>query len=281
MKDKYYVYYHKNPKTLKIFYVGLGYDRRAWNLKGRNRYWNNYVNKHGNPIIELVKENLTRQEAAKLEINLIELLGRRIKKTGDLVNICDGGEGSGGYTHTEEWKQNQSINQTGKKLGPLSEKARKKISESLKGRERPTQMKPVLQYNLQGKFIKRYKSEKEARLTTGIRSIFENATGYKNNKVKTAGGYIWIYENEFTEKKLIKKLKIANSPKSPTPKRARKNISKNLGKPILQYTLHGEFIKEWPSTKTANKYYKTSSIGNCCRKSQKTSCGYNWKFKNE
>jgi hypothetical protein len=280
MENKYYVYTHLNPQTNEIFYVGLGYGQRAWVMKGRNRFWINYVNKHGKPIIKIYKKNLNRQKAALIEIKLIKKFGRRIKNQGLLVNICDGGEGNTGYKHTEEWKINHSKTQTGKKLGPLSYEAKQKISISLKGKERPNQMTPVLQYTLKGEFIKEFKSIKEAELETGIKSIFENASGYKNNRVKTAGGFVWIYKCKINQLQI--KLKIANSPKRPTPLDSRKKISKNLKKPIIQYNMNNEIIKEWDSIKTASEYYNihSSSIGNSCRNKQKTSCGFIWKFKN-
>jgi hypothetical protein len=52
-------------------------------------------------------------------------------------------------------------------------------------------------------------------------------------------------------------------------------------KPVLQYDLDGNFIKEWSSQKEASTYIKTSGdgIGACCRKKQKQAYGYVWKFK--
>jgi hypothetical protein len=282
MEKKYYVYLHLNPNTKEIFYVGLGYNKRAWVMEGRNKIWHNYFNKYGFPIVKIYKENLTRQEAALLEIELIKTYGRKTKNEGTLVNICDGGEGNRGYTHTNEWKEKQALIRKGKKLGPLSDEAKHKISKSLKGKKRPTQMKPVLQYDLEGNFIKEYESIVQAMEMTKIKSIFENASGYKNNKVKTAGGFVWIYKEQFNNSILEQKLKIAKSPKSPTPENAKINISKNLMKPVLQYDLEGNFIKEWPSIKHISEHYKihSSNIGNCCRGTQQTSCGYKWKFKN-
>jgi hypothetical protein len=71
---KYYVYTHLNPKTKEVFYVGIGKDNRAWNKwAGRNKFWDNYVNKYGFEV-ELIAENLTRNQAGKIEIELISEL---------------------------------------------------------------------------------------------------------------------------------------------------------------------------------------------------------------
>jgi hypothetical protein len=54
-------------------------------------------------------------------------------------------------------------------------------------------------------------------------------------------------------------------------------------KPVLQYDLEGNFIREWEKIKYAcealNKINDTSSITSCCRGKQKTAFGYIWKYK--
>jgi len=54
----YYIYFHKNPITLEVFYVGIGSNKRAWRFKERNTHWLRYVKKHGFPVVEIIKENL-------------------------------------------------------------------------------------------------------------------------------------------------------------------------------------------------------------------------------
>jgi len=167
--NEYYVYTHLNPNTKEVFYVGIGKGNRAWNQwAGRNKFWENYVNKHGFEV-ELISENLTRKQAEKIEINLIAELGRRqIDNGGTLVNRSSGGEGSIGYTHTAEFKQKLSEDRKGKctrKERQLSKETKEKISKSLVGRE-----------------------------ITGAKNIFEVASGYKNQMYKSSGGYIWKYK---------------------------------------------------------------------------------------
>jgi len=54
-------------------------------------------------------------------------------------------------------------------------------------------------------------------------------------------------------------------------------------KPILQYDMKENFIKEWPSQMEAFKSFdrttKGDGIGACCRGEQKSAFGYIWKFK--
>jgi hypothetical protein len=194
---EHYVYIHLNPITEEIFYVGIGKGNRAWNKKAdRNRFWDNYVNKYGFKI-ELVAENLTRKQAEILEMDLIAHLGRKqLDEGGVLVNRSVGGDGGcGGYTHTEEWKFLQSKRQLGIPKKPHTIETKEKLSKILKGRNsHVTWNKPVIQYDKEGNFIKEWISIKDAEKATGAKSIWEVVSGYKNNKVKTSGGYIWEYK---------------------------------------------------------------------------------------
>ena len=93
-KNMYYIYFHKNPITLEVFYVGIGSNKRAWRFKERNTHWLRYVKKHGFPVVEIIKENLTKEEAGLLEIEYIQQFGRKgYDIEGKLVNISLGGKG--------------------------------------------------------------------------------------------------------------------------------------------------------------------------------------------
>lgn len=89
-KDK-VVYIHRNPKTLEIYYVGMGNTRRAYEFFNRNRYWLNYTNKYGKPIVDIVASNLTEEDAWDLEVLLIKEIGRKTTGEGILTNISKGG----------------------------------------------------------------------------------------------------------------------------------------------------------------------------------------------
>lgn len=51
---------------------------------------------------------------------------------------------------------------------------------------------------------------------------------------------------------------------------------------VEQYTLQGEFIKEWPSPIIIQQTlgFGKSTIGKCCRGNYKQAFGYKWKYKN-
>lgn len=58
-------------------------------------------------------------------------------------------------------------------------------------------------------------------------------------------------------------------------------IKKGLSKPVLQFSLQGEFVSEFPSTMEAERFInkKGRHISCCCRGARKTAYGYIWKYK--
>lgn len=88
----YYVYLHRKKTTGEVFYVGKGSGVRAWSEHGRNNLWKRTVKKH-DFYVEIVMQNLQEWYSYELEQDLISLYGRISDKTGNLVNMTDGGEG--------------------------------------------------------------------------------------------------------------------------------------------------------------------------------------------
>ena len=65
-------------------------------------------------------------------------------------------------------------------------------------------------------------------------------------------------------------------------KERNKKISQANSKPILQFNIEGNFIKEWKSAMEAwksNPKFDWSNISNCCKGKLKTSAGHIWKYK--
>jgi hypothetical protein len=62
--------------------------------------------------------------------------------------------------------------------------------------------------------------------------------------------------------------------------KAKMNKVSNASKPILQFDLKENFIKEWSSITKAKKWLGKGDIQGCVLGKQKTSGGYIWKFKN-
>jgi len=227
MTGSYYLYFHKNPKTKQIFYVGIGVRYRYKEIKtNRNQHYLNYVNKYGYPIIEIIYDNLSYKKACELEIKYIKKFGRiGYEENGVLVNKGSGGEvGARGIKHTEEWKINHSKKMTiisnskefkdriskvhsgkivsketkqkiSKSLELVKEERSRKISESLSKIDRGPAIskgrkKPIIQFTLKNKKIKEFPSAKDAFIITKIKGINNVLT----NRAKTAGGFKWEYK---------------------------------------------------------------------------------------
>lgn len=114
----FYVYRHIRNDKNEPFYIGVGtklvgkrqrHYNRAYSNYGRNPHWKN-ISKFGYEV-EIIMEFSTKDIALEKEKEFIKLYGRRDLGTGTLCNMTDGGEEH--YLLTEE--------------------ARKKISEKLKG----------------------------------------------------------------------------------------------------------------------------------------------------
>lgn len=100
----YYVYEHYRPGWDEPFWVGKGKERRADSMCGRNKWWENIVNKYGYEI-RFVAENLTEMNAFWLETMCIRGWGRADLKEGPLVTMTDGGEGLSGAKRPKHSKR--------------------------------------------------------------------------------------------------------------------------------------------------------------------------------
>jgi hypothetical protein len=126
---------------------------------------------------------------------------------------------------------------------------------------RPLQT-PVLQYKLNGSFIREWSSIKEVEEFYGKGLNISNCcSGYK----KSAAGFIWIYKVE--GENILANIKSIN---------LRKN-----SKPVLQYKLDGTFIKEWGNSRVASEVLgiHKNSIRLCSR-GERNHCGnFIWRYK--
>lgn len=169
MKEEiYYVYFHLKPDTQEIFYVGKGKGNRMHSNQ-RSKFWKRVVLKYKGFDVKVIKENLLESEASLLEMFFIKFYGRRDIKTGILVNMTDGGEGSPGRKASLETKKRMSenrgkLNYTNATKAPAkvyikkhpngytpTEETRNKIRETLK-KYKPSELTKQLQSNsLKGK----------------------------------------------------------------------------------------------------------------------------------
>jgi hypothetical protein len=118
------------------------------------------------------------------------------------------------------------------------------------------QKRKVSQYDLQGNFIRSFDSIKEASshgFSEG--NIQDCCVG----RLKSSKGFIWRYSEDLQPDVYNKK-----------------NV-----KSVLQFTISGEFIKEWNSIAMVSRELKIggNSIVTCCKGKYKSAGGFIWKYK--
>lgn len=123
--------------------------------------------------------------------------------------------------------------------------------------------KPVVQLDKEGKFIKEWESSKEASEYLNVNRTQIN--GCCCGRFVSCGGYIWVYKKDYDPNKIEKR-----------------NFQK---KPIIQYDMDMNFIREWDSARTAEKElnFTKGSICEHCRKeltkNYKGYKGFIWRYK--
>ena len=126
MKGK-IVYLHRNPRTTKVFYVGVGANRgRAYSEYSRPKAWYDIVDEHFFDV-EIIAHGLSREQAFELEKFTIETLG-----FDSLTNNTNGGLGTSGYSHTKETKDKIREGQKRIPIKELRRRARKGWETRLK-----------------------------------------------------------------------------------------------------------------------------------------------------
>lgn len=112
--NDYYVYAHKKKNDGSIFYIGKGRGERCFIKHGRNKHWNNIVNKYGYSI-EILKSCINEYDALILETEFIS----RMKKQGvKLCNQTNGGDGLKGVSISEIMRNKFRMAKLGKKQKP-------------------------------------------------------------------------------------------------------------------------------------------------------------------
>jgi len=222
-----YVYRHIRLDKNEPFYIGIGSDEkyyRASEKTRRNKLWAKIVDKTDYEI-EILIDNISYDEAKIKEIEFIKLYGRIIDGAGILSNLTLGGDGALGHIVTKATAKKISDSQKGRKLTkehiekikksrigckmptrtkehqdklnasrigvPRKPETKQKLSLANIGKV-STKRKPLLQFSLDGIFIKRYDFVLQAakELNVSHSHIVNCASG----KLKIAYGYIWKYE---------------------------------------------------------------------------------------
>lgn len=247
-KNCFSVYIHKCPNG-KV-YIGITSKdcKERWkNGKGylNNAHFTQAIKKYGWSNIEhiIVAKNLTKEKACEIEQQLIKEYNSTDREKG--YNKSIGGECSSlGFKHSTE--------------------AKKKISQSAKGRYIPTEtrkqasknrMKAVDVYNLQKQLIKHCESVRDAEEFTGVDN--SNIVATCKGKYQQTNGFIFRYSGESVDLPTV-----------------------THRKPVKMFSLDGEYIKTFPTIKAAARELNIpdTHIIDCCKGKFKKSGGYIWKY---
>lgn len=179
-----YIYRHIRLDTNQPFYIGISNVdddyKRAYKRTCRNKHWTNII-KSTNYDVEILIDDLTIEQAKEKEKEFISLYGRVDLKTGTLVNLTDGGDGVLNMNENAELRIKISKASIGKKM---SESAKKKMGDN--------QKLPIIQYDLDGNFLKEWDSILNATKAVGKHST--NIMRCCQGKFKQAYGYKWAYK---------------------------------------------------------------------------------------
>lgn len=233
LEGHYYIGKHKTDKE-KDYYYGSGTLVKD--------YYKKYGKKKGVTFTKEIIEYNASEEINNLREK--EIIGDLYKTDPLCLNLKYGGEGGG-------WEKGMTAINKGKSPSPETRAILSKVAR-----------KPVLQYSVDGTFIKEWESEK---------NVDDHYGGVNVNKAirknQLAYGYQWRLKDE-------------------------DEIPQNIGQyvdrrkmQIDQYTKDGVFVRSWNSIADAAKEYGVSigAIYNAVVKRNrcKSSVGYVWEYAKE
>lgn len=198
-----------------MFYIGIsnssdGKYLRATDKNKRSRFWKSLVEKNGF-YHKIIQDDISWEDAIKLEIDLIAEYGRLNNKSGILCNLTDGGDGCIGFPITDEYRKKCSDSQKGrpgrfgadnpffgKKHTPesMAKKSETTIRNGkLKGKNNPNYGKPVSlerrEHQRQFRLGKKHPEETKVK----IRAWGKGRPKSQEWKDKNSGVNNWLYGN--------------------------------------------------------------------------------------
>ncbi len=300
---RYFIYELIDPITDETRYIGKTIDLKGrysghlndFSFTHKTNWVKSLKNKGLKPVLNVIDE-VNENEANYWEIFYIGLYKSWNCRLTNGTKGGDGGSTNFGKKFSEEWKRNLKLGKTEeykelkkknkisflisrlitpearkkavmtrKKNYPsgLTEKTRKKISESHKGKIISEEHKKKISQKLKGR-------------TSPNKNNFLSLES-KRKMSNSHKGKIQLSETK-------KKISLANKKtwKERDKSSKRKGISNSkLFKIILQFDLEGNFLKEWVGIKNTSEILNIYEDGiiNCCKGKQKTCGGFIWKYK--
>lgn len=285
-KNGIYLIYHMNKP--KIYYVGSAL-RKSNNKskKGVQSRWREHLcllknNKHHSPYlqnifnkygIDGIRFEMIDEVDENINIKDLRILEKQyIIKYNCIENGYNSSEVTYGYSMGLEQRKKQSERM--KLNNPMKNPTN--VKKAIENRE----PNPLLQYDLEGNFIKEYKNTQEASnyINRHTTSISEAVRG-KRNKCNNS---IWIRKNEFSEELLKFKIKQNKTKKKrEISQGVLKKYIEKISKPIFLKEIKTGKIIEFSSIKEAHDVLglDRGGLSNCCNGKRKYIKGYEASFK--
>ena len=249
----YKLYVHISPSNKR--YYGITSEDKVqdrWKngkAYSKNKHFTNAINKYGWDNFQhiVLFNNLTKEEASLLEQMYIALYN----------------------TFDDDYGYNQSL---GGENNVWSEKSKKKMSESRKGKHHTEEAKKNISEGMKA----HHTEETKKQISESLKAYYSK----KTNKGRVKGRVAWNKGKQLTEehkKNMSEALKGKNNPNS---------------KPVLMFTKDNEFIKRFDCISDANEYLEkprnSTNIHQCaCTKCKtptgktKTAYGYIWIYEED
>lgn len=269
-------------------YVGQAVDidkrQRDWNCllcRYAGSAINNARNKYGIDAFEFeILKECKDDELNKWEMYYIKELNTK-RPYG--YNLTDGGDGTSGFSHTEETKKKLSELHKGKHH---SEEAKNKISKALKNRKRKPhseETKKKLSEANKGKHLTEEARKKMSEARKGEKHWFYGKHWSEEARKKLSDSHKGKKHSEEWKKKISNAHKGKKHSEESKKKMTelQKNNSKK-SKPVLQINKYtNEIVAEFPSTMEVQRQlsFKNANISKCCNGKRKTCGGFIWRYK--
>ena len=271
-KEKQYHFIYKTTNIItQKYYIGMhSSDSLIDGYLGSGKRLRYSLNKYGkeNHIREILEFCKTREELKSREYEIVNL--NEIAKL-ECMNLRIGGECGNihldstrtqisdtlkGHIVSDITRKKISVSNTGK---TRSDAAKIKYSAAKLGKKASVQARKNMSIAQSGKIVSDETREKLREINTGKTHSIETRIKMSNSHI----GRNYKPMSDTTKENL----RLAN-------------LGKNK-KVVLQYTINGDFIKEWNGIVdiVAELGIKPCSISNCIAGRKKTSHGFVWKFK--
>lgn len=243
--------------------LNIRINRHLQDAKYENKtIFHRAINKYGKENFDwfIVDYAYNQDELNKKEIYWIEYCNSFIKNPNcNGYNMTIGGYGASGENHPSYNKE-------------VSKEVRQKISETLKDKytgKDSILSKPVIQLSLDGEFVNQYES-----MTEAVKKVGNHIGDACNGRIHSAIGHIWIYEEDYNEINVKKKVESYKNGK----------IAHNRRK-VIQLDMDENFIFKHDSFKNAiesvTSHSNSGNIHKCCKGIIKSAYGYKWMYEED